>query len=98
MSRPEEGAGWSEAGGSRACDAEVGDLHLSPHAQEDVARLQVPVNDSVAVNELGGLEDLEDYLDCITGLQRRLIGYALSGRDLERAPSRCSAYRRTAHG
>ena len=60
----------SEAPG--AGDAEVGDLGVPGVVDDHVVRLEVPVDDAVAVGEAGRAQDLDAEVDHALLRQRRL--------------------------
>ncbi len=68
LRRPHHGAGGGDVGVLTAPgDAEVGDAGAALVVDQDVLRLQVAVDDPLAVGEAGGVEDLPGEVDRVLG-------------------------------
>ena len=75
-------AGLGDLRDAGAGDAEVGHRRLALGVDDHVLRLQVAVDDAVAVGEAGALEHLADQADRLLGREARV------DQLLQRAPLR----------
>jgi hypothetical protein len=72
LSRAHDRAGLGHLRRARARDAEVRDLRVAVLVDDHVVRLEVPVDDAVAVGEARRLEDLNAEVDHPLLRERRL--------------------------
>ena len=72
MGGPHHRAGLGDLRDPGAGDAEVGDGGLALGVDDDVLRLQVAVDDAVAVGEAGGLQHLADHVTACSGVSPRV--------------------------